>query len=341
MPTTIKSDAQAKSSTRMESSSERRQRTIEEAKSMIVRTAGSSGSGSRYQLEINLEDLFIASNKTTAQLSWLPMPPSPEFEEFSYVLELPKSKLLVITASQMIASLISRDAPLIDYFLRPTGLDILGLPIETPDGWKFRMFPGRGPRLAKPLPSMEDRLLWFTTHPGAGRAWRSLSTSITMGRLRMEMPPARVSMVLRASVHGDFLLAHTCKILTASPREKPHRFAKSIAGRVFSINAGSRPPAQESSFCMVRGPSGWKLSQTEWALLRPLFGGYGRRPKLRRNFSILLDKEGTGNSWSCYEAQVQRVTCYLMRSRLIEQGRWDKIIQTLYNYRMAQRTTAS
>ena len=158
--------------------------------------------------------------------------------------------------------------------------------------------------------------------------------------MSVEMPPALASIVVRGSYHGEFILAHSCTILTVRPRENPSPSINTRGSAVFLLSGGGGQPSLPREGRLIQGAHGWLLADEEWTMLRKLIGDAARLSPTRGVLSTLLDKEGSGRPWSYYESYMQKGLCVRLKKRLIAEDKWNAVIEALRRYRSKANRTA-
>jgi len=226
---------------------------------------------------------------------------------------------------------------LLPHLVRPAGLDHLCRPTEDDDGTTppIAIEPGRLNTLLRGR-GIEWVLAWFYHFPSARRCWVSFSSALHRGRLSLQPPKGRARLKLAGHLCGSTYFVTQASIVHIDIDEDPavplDNFPRTIVFRKCPqpSHGCTAPPRADAKLAAIRGTG--KLTDHEWAAIRPLLAGKFRPSKheLRPTLSAIVCKLTTGLSW----AKAEYKTGYagyasLMYSKLVRAGLWQQIVESL------------
>jgi hypothetical protein len=232
-----------------------------------------------------------------------------------------------------------------EYLFRPSGLDDLLAPVWDSDAMTVRFIP-RKIRQHEPV-SIDgmSRLQWLYCFPSAREAWDSVYANALAGRIGVSLPKINANVSLRGVLVDDTFLVSDMTVGAFTPDEACFAWA-GLQPREFSsktFETGKRLNAILKKDGLLRGRSGWDLSDEEWNAIQYLFprGTRGHSgDAARRLISAVLEKLGTGTGWKLSNWKVGTPTgASSFYRNTSKSGRWGKLEAIVMNMRRCVQET--
>ncbi|MBY4803663.1 hypothetical protein K6W78_27215 [Burkholderia cepacia] len=216
-----------------------------------------------------------------------------------------KGITVMIPALVIIKALFPPSTSTFQFLFRPSGLETICAPIFENDGVTIEIFSQCRPVPHNTIQRLEKKYLqWLYCFPSARSAWDSVYTLSTTGLIAVNLPNIRTMAYIRGSFHGTTLFAASIALHTIETLEKPFDWAGQQP-LIFSSPAtlyNPHPSLRLKHDGIPIGEAGWVLSDEEWCIAAEIFcpNHCTSDPphKFRKIIDAILDKLGTGRSWS-------------------------------------------
>lgn len=249
---------------------------------------------------------------------------------------------LLIPAIAVMKALFVPNAMFFNNLFRSVSVDFLVGPEWRPTTMTVAPFRLQHAHNVRMTESAMKRLQWIYCFPSARAAFSSVHFNAVNGVIGVTLPKMKAEISFRGTLYGNTLFVSSLVIMRMEPREDPFDWAGS---QPTAIDSGSteqarglqqlNPPLLDRS--LSTGPSGWGLSDSEWAQLKPLFAGIDRAlssERCRELLSAILTKLGTGTGWVKVNSgfgTVAAVSSYYQSC--VRSGRWEAFESALAQLR--------
>jgi hypothetical protein len=240
---------------------------------------------------------------------------------------------LLVPASVVMLGLFSRMSAIGPWLTSASSLDRLAVPGLHNGVPSVTFFPGALTGARERAVTI-DRFLWLACFPSSRRAWSSILAHARSGILAVDLPCARIFGSAVGLSRGNTILVTRFHINEVEPTEAPLMLTEHLIGKRFLLSPRGgltmRPePLADSE--MPQGPDGWQMSDREWSAVSKLLDVRSLASGRARLDEIVL-KLGTGQPWDSINKKGDARGYYF---RLLRQGRWDMIRQTLLAHRVS------
>ncbi|RAS33191.1 transposase [Paraburkholderia bryophila] len=254
---------------------------------------------------------------------------------------------LVLPAILVLKALFKPNATVFQYLFRPSGLDMLLAPVYANGSTTVAILPRK---LRQHVPVGDtglERLRWLYCFPTARAAFDSVYTRATYGVVGIKLPTAEIDISVKGCLRGRKFFVSSLSIVRCSPLEAPFDWAgrQPQHFRLREPAPGERlnPILVDSD--LIEGPSGWGLSDDEWACVAYLFptGPQCRSGEQTRAFvNAILEKLGTGVGWTSVNSKHGTLSAVSSLYRDYRRsGKWHKLVATVLEMRKRYFTVAN
>jgi hypothetical protein len=212
-------------------------------------------------------------------------------------------KPYLVPASVFLASMMRPIQHIQSFLFKPQGLESFCMPLLGGETEKIGLYLppakvyGSNRQPPQGLLATYD---WMHCFPSAHAMWSSVYPAACNGRLDVALPQARLTVILHYVKNEGIRLVTEMTIVKLESLETPFDFAAGHL-REFVLHDSTALDWQilHRPACAIQ-PRGreWRLSDTEWQMLEPLFAGRTRKKyHLRDIIDLILIKFGTGQAW--------------------------------------------
>lgn len=228
------------------------------------------------------------------------------------------------------------------YMFRPQGLDNIMVAKSVGDAGTVGFFVSPEKKIGiNPTRSTSQlaALSWMLSFPSAHLMWDSLLQNARNGKLAINLPVGKITLVLRAALRDKWLVTDITVVTLDTP-EIPYDFAVGhsrivafhLAAQFNGVSTATVPKKLED---LPRRKNGWHLSNKEWTRVEAIVAnGEMRRHSLRKIIDCILVKLGEGIAWrSVRYGKVNRSIVVRRYQLMRRDGRWDALIELLREMR--------